>query len=64
MNPGLPPEAQHDAVQKVMQVELPSLLEENRRLHKLDRDANVEVFNAARGVLNPMVESAEEEGDQ
>lgn len=35
LNPGLPLEAQHDAVRKVMQSELPALLEENRRLHKL-----------------------------
>ena len=35
LNPGLPLEAQQDAVRKVMQFELPSLLEENRRLHKL-----------------------------
>ncbi|MXS79706.1 type I restriction endonuclease subunit R [Nitrosomonas sp. GH22] len=35
LNPGLPLEARQDAVHKVMQSELPSLLEENRRLHKL-----------------------------
>lgn len=35
LNPGLPLEARLDAVRRVMQVELPSLLEENRRLHKL-----------------------------
>ncbi len=35
LNPGLPPEARQDAVRRVMQSELPSLLEENRRLHKL-----------------------------
>lgn len=35
LNPGLPQEAQADAVRRVMQSELPSLLEENRRLHKL-----------------------------
>lgn len=35
LNPGLPLEARQDAVRKVMQSELPSLLEENRRLHKL-----------------------------
>lgn len=35
LNPGLPLEARQDAVQRVMQSELPSLLEENRRLHKL-----------------------------
>lgn len=35
LNPGLPLEARHDAVRRVMQSELPSLLEENRRIHKL-----------------------------
>ncbi|MCK2097067.1 type I restriction endonuclease subunit R [Thauera aromatica] len=35
LNPGLPAEARQDAVRKLMQSELPALLEENRRLHKL-----------------------------
>lgn len=35
LNPGLPFEARQDAVRRVMQSELPSLLEENRRIHKL-----------------------------
>ena len=35
LNPGLPLEARQDAIRKVTQSELPSLLEENRRLHKL-----------------------------
>lgn len=35
LNPSLPPEAQQDAIRQVLQFELPSLLEENRRLHKL-----------------------------
>ncbi|KRG85673.1 type I restriction endonuclease subunit R [Stenotrophomonas sp. CW117] len=35
LNSGLPLEARQDAVRRVMQSELPSLLEENRRLHKL-----------------------------
>ncbi|WAW10825.1 type I restriction endonuclease subunit R [Oxalobacter vibrioformis] len=35
LNPGLPLEAQQDAIRKVMQSELPLLLEENRRIHKL-----------------------------
>jgi len=35
LNPGLPVEARQDAVRRVMQSELPSLLEENRRIHKL-----------------------------
>lgn len=35
LNPGLPVEARQDTVRRVMQSELPSLLEENRRIHKL-----------------------------
>lgn len=35
LNPGLPLEARQDAIRKVTQSELPSLLEENRRLHRL-----------------------------
>ena len=35
LNPGLPMEARQDAIRKVIQSELPSLLEENRRIHKL-----------------------------
>ncbi len=35
LNPGLPLEAHQDATRKVLQIELPSLLEENRRIHRL-----------------------------
>jgi len=35
LNPGLPLDARQDAIRKVMQTDLPSLLEENRRIHKL-----------------------------
>jgi type I restriction enzyme R subunit len=35
LNSGLPSEARQDAVRRVVQSELPSLIEENRRLHKL-----------------------------
>ncbi|WP_272975958.1 type I restriction endonuclease subunit R [Deinococcus geothermalis] len=35
LNPGVPPEARQDAIRKLTQSELPALLEENRRLHKL-----------------------------
>ncbi|MFQ6403727.1 type I restriction endonuclease subunit R [Methylophilus sp. 'Pure River'] len=35
LNLSLPAEAQNDALRRVMQSELPSLLEENRRIHKL-----------------------------
>ena len=35
LNPLLPPEAQDDAIRKVIAVERPSLIEENRRLHRV-----------------------------
>jgi type I restriction enzyme, R subunit len=35
LNPGLPLEARQDAIRKATQSELPSLLEENRRIHTL-----------------------------
>jgi len=35
LNPGMPVVARQDAIRKVMQSELPSMLEENRRIHKL-----------------------------
>ena len=35
LNPALPSEARQDAVRRVLQTELPVLLEENRRIHKL-----------------------------
>ena len=35
LNPALPPEAQADAVRRLTQSELPNLLEENRRIHRL-----------------------------
>ncbi len=35
LNPAIPAEARSDALRKVMAVELPSLIEENRRLHRL-----------------------------
>ena len=35
LNPAIPAEARADAIRKVMAVELPSLIEENRRLHRL-----------------------------
>src|SRR5712692_7553629 len=34
LNPHVPPEAQADALRRVLQAENPSLIEENRRLHK------------------------------
>ncbi|MCA1381461.1 type I restriction endonuclease subunit R [Bradyrhizobium sp. BRP23] len=35
LNPAIPPEARGDALRKVLATERPSLVEENRRLHKL-----------------------------
>jgi len=35
LNPGVPLEARQDAIRKLTQSELPALLEENRRLHRL-----------------------------
>ncbi len=35
LNPAMPLDARQDAIRKVMQSELPSMLEENRRIHKL-----------------------------
>ncbi|MDT8320993.1 MAG: type I restriction endonuclease subunit R [Xanthomonadales bacterium] len=35
LNPTLPPEAQADAIRRLTQSELPNLLEENRRIHRL-----------------------------
>jgi type I restriction enzyme, R subunit len=35
LNPNLPEEAREDAIRKVLQSELPSLIEENRRIHRL-----------------------------
>ncbi|MDI3262418.1 MAG: type I restriction endonuclease subunit R [Fulvimonas sp.] len=35
LNPTLPVAARHDAIRRVTQAELPNLLEENRRLHRL-----------------------------
>ncbi|MCC7437148.1 MAG: type I restriction endonuclease subunit R [Armatimonadetes bacterium] len=51
LNPGLPPEARQDAVQRVMQSELPSLLEENRRLHKLMTEGVDVEYYATDGTL-------------
>jgi type I restriction enzyme R subunit len=51
LNPTLPAEARQDAIRRVTQSELPALLEENRRLHKLlTEGVDVEYF-AADGTL-------------
>jgi len=45
LNPDLPPEAQADAVRRVLQMDSPLLLEENRRLHRaLVEGVDVEFF--------------------
>jgi type I restriction enzyme R subunit len=45
LNPPLPPEAQADAIRRLTQSELPNLLEENRRIHRLlTEGADVEYY--------------------
>ena len=51
LNPGLPWEARQDAIRKVTQSELPSLLEENRRLHKLMTEGVDVEYYAEDGTL-------------
>ena len=51
LNPSIPPEAHQDTVRRVMQSELPSLLEENRRLHKLMTEGVDVEYDAADGTL-------------
>lgn len=51
LNPALPMEARQDAVRKVMQSELPSLLEENRRIHKLMTEGVDVEYYAIDGTL-------------
>ncbi|BBB66572.1 DEAD/DEAH box helicase [Undibacterium sp. YM2] len=51
LNPGLPAEARQDAIRKVMQSELPSLLEENRRIHKLLTEGVDVEYYATDGTL-------------
>ncbi len=51
LNPGLPPEAQADAVRCLTQSELPSLLEENRRLHHLLTEGAEVEYYAEDGTL-------------
>lgn len=51
LNPGLPPEARQDAIRKVTQSELPSLLEENRRIHRLITEGVDVEYYAQDGTL-------------
>jgi type I restriction enzyme R subunit len=52
INPSLPASAQDEAIRKVTQSELPSLLEENRRLHKLMTEGVDVEFDAKDGTLS------------
>jgi len=50
LNPALPPAAQADAIRRLTQSELPNLLEENRRIHRLlTEGADVEYYAPADG---------------
>src|SRR6218665_3176135 len=51
LNPGLPLEARQVAMRRLMQSELPTLLEENRRLHKLMTDGVEVEYYAEDGTL-------------
>ena len=51
LNPGLPSEAQEDAIRKVIQTEFPALLEENRRLHRLITEGVGVEYYAEDGTL-------------
>ncbi|MFF2048391.1 type I restriction endonuclease subunit R [Stenotrophomonas bentonitica] len=51
LNPQLPPEARTDAIRKLTQSELPNLLEENRRIHKLLTEGVDIEYYADDGVL-------------
>ena len=50
-NPHIPREVQQEAIRKVMQSELPSLIEENRRIHKLITEGVDVEYHAEDGVL-------------
>ena len=51
LNPGVPPEAQADAIRRLTQSELPNLLEENRRIHRLLIDGVDVEYYAEDGTL-------------
>lgn len=50
-NPHVPREAQQEAISKIMQSELPSLIEENRRIHKLITEGVDVEYHAKDGTL-------------
>jgi type I restriction enzyme R subunit len=51
LNPSLPAEARHDAIRRVTHAELPNLLEENRRLHRLLTEGVDVEYDADDGML-------------
>ena len=51
LNPSFPPEAHTDAIRRLTQYELPSLLEENRRIHRLLIDGVDVEYYAEDGTL-------------
>lgn len=51
LNPSIPEEARADALRKVMAVELPSLIEENRRLHRLIVEGVPVEYHGADGTI-------------
>jgi type I restriction enzyme R subunit len=51
LNPAIPSEARGDALRKVLATEMPSLVEENRRLHKLMVEGVVVEFYSEDGTI-------------
>ncbi len=51
LNPGVPEEARQEAIRKVTHAELPNLLEENRRLHRLLTEGVDVEYHAEDGTL-------------
>ena len=51
LNPGLPASAQHDAIRQATQTGLPTLLEENRRVHRLLVEGVDVEYHAEGGTL-------------
>lgn len=51
LNPSIPAEARSDALRKVMAVEMPSLVEENRRLHRLIVEGVPVEYHGADGTI-------------
>ncbi|QXP83784.1 type I restriction endonuclease subunit R [Methylococcus sp. Mc7] len=51
LNPALPPEARADAIRRLTQSELPNLLEENRRIHRLLTEGAAVEYYGEDGVL-------------